>query len=277
MCVERFLESKYTHLIWIDDDMLWNPEDIEKMLLYNVPIVSAIVTQKMPPYKPTIYAIAKGNDGQGNKVLGTFQLKLGDYPLDQPFIHPGWGIGTAFMMVKREVLEKMEPPYFASPPTSTNQVRGEDYYYCMKMCLIGKEYEILFDPTLRVYHLGLCPYGLEDHIAAVTMQQENKDEELCQYLNIGVGGVVNFKRFFAGPQPSLIESHASVVAKHFAELAHQAESKSDSQECPSCENGNPPINQESGEQITKETTTTTRASDSQSNSTAIKSQPSEKK
>lgn len=274
MCIEQFLRTDATHLIWIDDDMLWDAEDLEKMLLHNVPITSALVTQKMPPFKPTIYAIGYGNDKKtGEKKLGTYHLKLGDYPLDKPFYHPGWGIGTAFMMVKREVIEKMEPPYFASPPTNTKEVRGEDYYYCMKMCLVGKEYDILFDPTVRVYHMGLCPYGLEDYISAIELEVANEGEDLCQYTNINAHGVRKFKRFFAGPQISLIDKHADAVAKRFAKLAAQEESKSEPTSCPSSADGNQPKSQESGEPTTKPTTTTTEVSNSPNNSDAIKSQP----
>jgi hypothetical protein len=199
-CVDMFMKTDCTHLLWVDDDMAWNPEDLEKMLSYNVDVVSALVTKKGPPFNPTIYQIAKDSTGQ----LASYALPLGSFPIDEPFWMPHSGIGTAFMLVKRHVIEKIPQPCFASPPTSHGKVRGEDFYFCMQMDANG--FDILYDPTVRVYHMGFCLFGIEDWLVYKKMFPEQKEGIIMGDLK-----VEEVKAFYAGPQPSYITENAPFV------------------------------------------------------------------
>jgi len=227
--VEYFLKGKHTHLIWIDDDMVWDPPAIEVMLNHDVPVCSAIVTRRHPPYAPTIYTITD----EGDNKLTTRRIPFGVYPLDKTFYFPNSGIGTAFMLVKREILEIMPPPYFASPPTGHGTIRGEDFYFCMRMAAMG--YKILYDPTLPVYHMGVCPYGIEDHANYMAVMKENPD--ICQFTNLSAATAEQFKRSFAGLDRSLIKSLAPVAAQRYEELLKSVESRSVMESCQSQENG----------------------------------------
>jgi hypothetical protein len=230
--VDYFLKSKHTHLMWIDDDMVFDPEAIEMLLMHDVPVCSGVVTRRHPPYSPTMYHIVADEDSQ----LTTRMVPFGTYPLDKPFYYPNSGIGTAFMLLKRQVIEEMEQPYFASPPTNRGTVRGEDYYFCFK--LGAKGHRILYDPRIPIYHMGECPFGLEDHAAVMHAMQEDKD--ICQYTNINVASVAQFKKSYAGVNRSLIASIAPAAAKRYAELfLVPEESKSDAELCPSPVSGDP--------------------------------------
>jgi len=230
VCVQEFLNRKeYTHILWADDDMVWNPEDLEKMLLYTThgvegifydlkqekwfrcttkpEAVSALVCRKSPPFDPTIYTIGKASDEQG---IGTFRVPLGEYPVDTPFYYPQSGIGTAFMLLTKEAMEKISEPWFSSPATERKTVHGEDYYFCLKLGASGVD--ILFDPCLRVYHIGRYPVGLEDHISYINMCKI-KGIQPCHSLNFDVKDAAEFKSSFAGPQPSLIQQAVPAVNK----------------------------------------------------------------
>lgn len=229
--VEYFLKSKHTHLIWIDSDMVFDPEAIEILLSHDVPVCSGLVTRRHPPYNPTIYAVVPNDKW----IATTNVIPFGTYPLDKPFYYPASGIGAAFMLLKRHVLEEMEKPYFASPPTNRGTVRGEDYYFCMKLGAAG--HKILYDPRIPIYHMGECPFGVEDHAAVMRAMQEEGD--ICQYSNINVANAVQFKRSYAGVNRSLIDSIAPAAARRYEELAASAESKSETPSCQSQENGDP--------------------------------------
>ena len=203
-CVDFFLEGDYTHLLWIDDDMVWNPEAIETMLFHNVDACSALVTQRFPPFNVTIFGVGKSPDG---KALRTYNIPIGSYPLDEPFFHPGSGIGTAFMLLKRRVLEEMERPWFACPPTSWNEVRGEDFFFCMKMGAMGVD--ILYDPTIRIYHMGMTPFGLEDCMVYRRLELEKRVNPNDTRLNDVTAEV--FKKSFVGPDPEYIKANATII------------------------------------------------------------------
>ncbi len=223
-CVEKFLETSFSYLMWIDDDMIWDQDAIEKMIMHDVDVVSAIVTKRQPPFTPTMYTITKpGKKSKYKLDYATNAIPFGSYPLDRPFYFPNSGIGTAFMLVKRHVLEEMEHPFFCSPPTERGTIRGEDFFFCLKMGAMG--YKILYDPTIRVYHLGMTPFGIEDHIAFMQAEKE-EEKDLCQYTNINANNVEDFKRSFAGPHPQMISAVAPVAAKRYEELVLKAQSES---------------------------------------------------
>ena len=66
------------------------------------------------------------------------------------------------MMVKREVFEKVEQPWFAIPYSTTGgHYIGEDVFFCRKAREAG--YEILVDHALsqEVKHIGTFEYSLQ--------------------------------------------------------------------------------------------------------------------
>jgi len=214
--IEHFLQrpdsKKFTHFMWIDDDMVWSPDCIEKLLSYDVPIASALVTLKSPPFRVTLFEIAKNKEGH----LDTFDIPLGSYPLDKSFTYANSVIGTAFMLMKREVIDRMKQPYFTDFTNDKGVRKGTDIYFGMMAIKLG--YEFLYDPTLRVYHVGKGLYGLEDYIAYRELEKEGK-ELSCLFSATSATDVERFKMSLCGPQKSLIQSHVSVVNKQLEESA----------------------------------------------------------
>lgn len=232
-CVEAFLEDKsFTHLMWIDADMIWTPEDVLTLLRHDVPVASALVTKKGPPFPVTLFQILEGEDGYPD----TYNVPFGSYPLDRPFTLPNSGIGTAFMLIKREVIEKMKRPYFAGFASKNGQLKGTDFYFCTQMLLL--KYEILYDPKPRIYHIGKGIYGVEDHIAYLNKEKEEGLEQ-CQFTSLNAEDVAKYKRSFAGPDPSLKDETALVVEKLLESSAPPEESKSEISSCPSSERETP--------------------------------------
>jgi hypothetical protein len=213
--VEAFLGDPnfkdHTHLMWIDSDMAWSPECVEKLINYDVPVASALVTAKAPPFQVTLIEFAR--DTKAN-ALDTFQVPFGSYPLDKPFYLKHSCIGTAFMLIKREVLERMEPPYFTGFTNSAGVLLGTDIYFGARLNAYG--YDILYDPTLRVYHVGKGFYGVEDHIAWLE-QNKGKETIACPFMSSSAESVAEYKRSFSGPHPALIQSNVSAVEQQILE------------------------------------------------------------
>jgi len=192
--------------MWIDADMVWSPDAVLTLLSHDKPAVSALVTKKGPPFSVTLFQIMLDD----NNELNTYEVPFGSFPLDKPFELEKAGIGTAFMLLKREVIEKMEPPWFAGFATKKGQLKGTDFLFCIKVMEQG--YDFLFDPRPKVYHIGKCYYGVEDHIAYLE-HSENGGQKACQFSSIDATSVGKYKSSFAGPQPSRIPEVASAVAQ----------------------------------------------------------------
>ncbi len=228
-CVDVFLrEKQYTHLMWIDADMVWDADAVLSLLNLGVPACSALVTKKAPPFNVTLFQLLKPEENSNS--LNTYDVPLGAYPMDEPFRFPNSGIGTAFMLLERQVIEAMEPPYFASFIDPVNKtLKGTDYYFCVRM--LQKGFEFVYDPRPKIYHVGKCLFGVEDHVAFLDQKAE-KGIEACQFMNLDAS-VVEFKKTFAGPQPSLIEKIAPVVEKQKELYQRREESKSGASKSPS--------------------------------------------
>jgi len=231
--VEEFLKDKrYTHLMWIDADMAWDPNAVEALIDLNVPVASCLVTKKGPPFDITMFQLMK--PAKDSKFLDTYTVPFGQYPLDRPFIFPNSGIGTAFMLIAREVIEKMEQPYFCGFVNPTDKtLKGTDYYFCVQMLKHG--YEIVYDPRPPVYHIGKGLFGVEDHIAYLNHIAAGGTKE-CPFMN-GDASVVEFKKSFAGPQPSLIQDLVSAGERQRDSSLVPEALKSETSLCPSSEKG----------------------------------------
>ena len=87
--VKMLMEGDYTHLLMIDDDMSWNPEAIDEMLLADKDVIAGAGPLKIPDPK---FAVIGVTDFYSKIVECTH-------------------IGGAFMMLKRSVIEKMIKAY----------------------------------------------------------------------------------------------------------------------------------------------------------------------
>jgi len=128
--VAKFLSEKdATHLLFIDADVSWHPSTIEKLLNANVDIVGAICPKKtyrwgnLAKILPDLVEIDESPNQNDQKpkfkkiderVEDYIKSNLLDYSLlytDNNVIKNNLleikHVGTAFMMIKREVLEKM--------------------------------------------------------------------------------------------------------------------------------------------------------------------------
>lgn len=155
-----FLETDSTHLMFIDADIGFNPNDIIKMLDADKDIICGIYPKKEINWVEVSNAVQRGVPPQDLHIFtGAFVINLvNDAPeakgkVDQPMeISNG---GTGFMLIKREVFEKLAdsvPEYnndmfvavdtdrkpkiikefFATSidKSSGNRLLSEDYHFC---------------------------------------------------------------------------------------------------------------------------------------------------
>jgi hypothetical protein len=139
--VRKFLEGKSEFLLFVDDDMVLPADLARKLAAYNVPVIAPLATMRMPPFPPVIYE--RGVMGITNKWV---------YPQDKPFTVDV--VGTGVLMIRRDVLEQMEEPWFAWGDYQIKGNRmGEDIYFSDKVRFeLGLP--IWIDPSLKVGHIG---------------------------------------------------------------------------------------------------------------------------
>lgn len=187
--VDEFLRSDCTHLLFIDSDVHYNPQDVVALMALDKDVIGgpypkkainwnnvAAAARKHPDLEPRELENLVG-DYVFNVVHGTKQFQVTE-PLEV------LEIGTGFMMVKREVFSKMEQAYpniryrpdhlgqanfdgsryihayFDTVIDTKDSITGggsdrylsEDYMFCQMWRKIGGE--IYLCPWMRTQHIG---------------------------------------------------------------------------------------------------------------------------
>lgn len=184
--VAKFMAHKeFTHLLFIDVDLSFNPDDILKMLWHDKEIVTGAYPIKEILWERVQNNVHKGidkNDLLSNSVRFVVNpVRVGENRVE---VSNGaisvYDAGTGFMLIKREVFEKM---FEAHPElkynddtgmlseeernysyalfnsyvdTDTGRLLSEDYGFCRYWQeMDGK---IWTDPSVELGHLGRMKY-----------------------------------------------------------------------------------------------------------------------
>lgn len=132
------LDDPECEWLWfMDDDHVFAPEILLGLLVHDLPLVVPVCLTRTPPFQPVTYT---------EKVAENLYLPI---PIAD---HPESGLvkleagGCAGMLIRREVLEAIEPPWFEYTD------RSEDIVFCEKAKATG--FDIHCDLAARLGHIS---------------------------------------------------------------------------------------------------------------------------
>jgi hypothetical protein len=158
--VRDFLDSDCTDLIFIDSDINFQADDVLRLMAWASDPKKGIVggvprTRKVD--KVYIAQLDQDEEGVTMNRMGLVRAKR---------------IATAFMLVRREVFERLvseNPQWNYHDHNTDKQLNavfdflvneegyiGEDYLFCDRARAIG--YEVWIDPTIKLGHMGVQEY-----------------------------------------------------------------------------------------------------------------------
>lgn len=205
--VDEFLRSGFTHLLFIDSDILYNPEDVLALIALDKDVIGAPYPKKSINWNSVWKASkkllsdknfdeSKFNPGELEGVTGEYVFNAvpgtKQFNVNQPL--EVMEIGTGFMMIKRAVFDKFreEYPHLNYKPDhlgqanfdgsryihayfdtvidpDTHRYLSEDYMFCQYWRNIGGK--VWLCPWMKTTHIGT--YGFQGDlpkIAAITGQ-----------------------------------------------------------------------------------------------------------
>jgi GT2 family glycosyltransferase len=139
MLVNKMIIGGYEWIFFIDSDMTFAPDLLERLLSHDAPVVSAMCFKRISPYTPCFYRTCEMTD----HGVHLEPFEFGTIPR-KPFEVAA--AGAACMLIRREVFEKIKYPWFLPLPFC-----GEDISFCLK--LQKAEIPILVDPKPIVGHI----------------------------------------------------------------------------------------------------------------------------
>lgn len=192
-CVDEFLRSDSQHLMFIDSDIGFNPQDVIALMSLQAQdekydIIGGPYPKKCISWEKIKHAVDKGVADNDPNVLEKF---VGDFvfnpkggqqqiPIGEPV--EVLEIGTGFMMVSKPAMKKFEESYSqymykpdhvrtehfdgtreilmafqAEVDPKTKRYLSEDYWFCQKAQGIGLK--TWFCPWMKMQHVGTYIFG----------------------------------------------------------------------------------------------------------------------
>ncbi len=138
-------QEQYTHVLWLDSDMIFNEEVVDDLLFCGKSFVTGIYHGRRPPHVSCIF---KG-------LHPVERFCYGSYPAET-FKIAGCGFGCVLMEtgVLRAVWDKYTTCFL---PTAE---LGEDLAFCDRVASCG--IEMYCEPSVRLGHIGRVPIYPED-------------------------------------------------------------------------------------------------------------------
>lgn len=141
------IEMGATHILWLDNDMSFPEDMIERLYQHQKPIVAASYSQRREPCKPVAardgYWVYTEEDSTG--------IERVDF------------VGMGAMLVETAVYENLPLPWHTLGWNAEKQTLvGEDVFFCRKAAEIGAETWIDHDLSRELGHIGYRTFGYKD-------------------------------------------------------------------------------------------------------------------
>ena len=192
-CCDEFVRSDATHMMFIDSDIGFNPQDVIALLALadeasEYDVIGGPYPKKCISWEKVKLAVDKGfadeNPNDLEKFVGDYVFNpksgSGSIPINEPV--EVLEIGTGFMLVKKETLVKFAekfPQYYYRPDhvrteafdgsreimqyfqaeidPKSKRYLSEDYWFCQKIQELGMK--TWFCPWMKLQHVGTYIFG----------------------------------------------------------------------------------------------------------------------
>ena len=153
------ISGKYSHVLFIDSDMYFEPAALMKALSRNVDVLTGLYFKRKDNHEPVLYkAIDQRRFTENGNVKYHGYAEI-ETDLDRDFFQVQ-GCGFGFVLVKVDVLKRMHEKYISWFEPIPGM--GEDLSFCQRL----KDFDIPIwcDTTIALGHYGEYCYTCKDWI-----------------------------------------------------------------------------------------------------------------
>jgi len=193
--VDEFIHrSDCTHLLFIDSDIHFNPQDVVACLALDKDVIGGPYPKKAIKWRSVKRAVEKNPDidpGMLEKVTGDYVFNpvkgTAQFSVTEPL--DVLEIGTGFMMVKREVFAKMEEAYpsIRYKPDHVGQAHFDGSRY------IHAFFDTVIDTKESITGGGSDRYLSEDYMFCQMWRKIGGQIFLCPWMKTSHIGTYHFQ------------------------------------------------------------------------------------
>ena len=144
--VEHALKIDATHILWLDTDMHFPHQTVQKLLKHNKPIVACAYSTRIKPLKSVAFVDKNNLDLRLKETTG---------------LHQVWAVGMGCMLVDIQVYNMLPQPWHNyNYNKQYNSLTGEDIYFCNLAGDTGYEIYVDADLSNSIGHYGTKAYTL---------------------------------------------------------------------------------------------------------------------
>jgi len=133
------LDNNATHLLWLDSDMHFPPNIVEKFLSYNKLIVAGNYSTRYSPQRSVAFVDPNNINKRLNQKSGLAKV---------------WAVGMGCMLVDAQVYQQIPKPWHSHEYNKqTDNFGGEDIYFCNQAWNHG--IDIYVDCDAKLAHYGI--------------------------------------------------------------------------------------------------------------------------
>ncbi len=164
LLIQEFLESDATHVLFIDEDMGFDPRTLHIVAGRRQPIVGCNYPMRVPGAGFT--ALAKDRKAR----IITNEQSYG--------IEPAFYTGFGFCLIERQVFEKIQRPWFLIGfNTSTRYYTTEDAAFAHMVNEAGIPWYVDHDASKGICHIGNFNYWWNETIQKPIITSESTEWE----------------------------------------------------------------------------------------------------
>lgn len=165
--VNEYTGERFTHILWLDDDHVFNPDLLVYLARHDLDMVSALYFGRCDKHLPVVY------------VKDTSEDKYKHFPLIEPprTLCEVDAAGFGAMLMKRDVLDSFDHPWFSFAHA------GEDIHFCVHAKEAGRKVHL--DGSYVIGHIG------DPAIVTEKTYQQYMDANQDRYaekIKVGLGG-----------------------------------------------------------------------------------------
>lgn len=133
----KAINEKYTHVLWLDSDMVFTPDLLDDLMFSGKPFVTGIAASRRPGYQTCLFS-----DLDLNHLTRFEEIPKNTFEVE--------GCGFACVLIETSILEAVQKEsYGAFTPMKEY---GEDLAFCLRAKRMG--FKIWAEPGARLGHVG---------------------------------------------------------------------------------------------------------------------------
>lgn len=152
VCAIEAQKQKCTHLLFIDDDMTFEHDTLDRLMTHKKDVVGVWSFSRTLPLSPTMMFLDEsGENYLPQDKMTAEQLKR------RTELFECFAVGMGVALIDMSIFPLLNKPWFTFKVHELGKVQvGEDAWFCAQVKMAG--YRIWCDPTLSVGHLGEYNY-----------------------------------------------------------------------------------------------------------------------